>query len=59
MIHHNQGSERHAVFGAKEFKKKPNNKRKTYDENKIFFSSNGGSGGLTGVQRAGAGIQDG
>ena len=39
------GSERHGVFGAKEFKNnRKNDERKTYDEIKIFFSFAGGSG---------------
>jgi hypothetical protein len=60
MIHRNQGSGRHAVFGAKEQKNNPKNKkRKTYDESKIFNSSNVGSGGPAGAQRACAGVQDG
>jgi hypothetical protein len=33
--------------------------RKTYDESKIFYSSNVGSGGPAGAQHAGAGVQDG
>jgi hypothetical protein len=61
MIHNDEDSEKHEVFGANEFKKNRynNNKRKTHNESKIFYVFAGGSGGFAGAQHARARVEDG